>query len=120
MNDARPADSRLASFRACGTIAVYLAVGLAFSLIYAAAKGFDTYAFPAMEGISLGEFNYFSFVTMTTLGYGDVTPPTDVPRAPAVLQTILGQIFLVVVVARVVSLLGSERNLPFAVTCTAS
>lgn len=95
-----------------GTIAAYLAVGLAFSLFYAAANGFDTTSFPAVEGISLGEFNYFSFVTMTTLGYGDVTPATNVPRALAVLQTILGQIFLVVVVARVVSLLGSERIRP--------
>lgn len=103
-----------------GTIAAYLSVGLAFSLFYAAANGFDTSSFPAVEGISLGEFNYFSFVTMTTLGYGDVTPATDVPRALAVLQTILGQIFLVVVVARVVSLLGSERTRPFAVTTTAS
>ena len=97
-----------------GTIAAYLAIGLAFSLIYAAANGFDPDSFPAVEGISLGEFNYFSFVTMTTLGYGDVTPVTDVPRALAVLQTILGQIFLVVVVARVVSLLGRERTRPVA------
>ncbi len=103
-----------------GTIAAYLSIGLAFSLFYAAANGFDTTSFPAVEGISLGEFNYFSFVTMTTLGYGDVTPATDVPRALAVLQTILGQIFLVVVVARVVSLLGSERTRPFVVTTTAS
>lgn len=101
-----------------GTIAAYLSVGLAFSLFYAAANGFDTSSFPAVEGISLGEFNYFSFVTMTTLGYGDVTPATDVPRALAVLQTILGQIFLVVVVARVVSLLGSERTRQFADTTT--
>ena len=103
-----------------GTIAAYLAVGLAFSLFYAAANGFDANSFPAVEGISLGDFNYFSFVTMTTLGYGDVTPATELPRALTVLQTILGQIFLVVVVARVVSLLGRERTRPLVVTSTAS
>lgn len=103
-----------------GTVAAYLSIGLAFSLFYASANGFDSNSFPAVEGISLGEFNYFSFVTMTTLGYGDVTPATDLPRALAVLQTILGQIFLVVVVARVVSLLGSERTRPFVVTTATS
>lgn len=95
-----------------GTIAAYLSIGLAFSLFYATANGFDTGSFPAIDEISLGKFNYFSFVTMTTLGYGDVTPATDVPRALTVLQTILGQIFLVVVVARVVTLLGTERARP--------
>lgn len=99
-----------------GAVSAYLSIGLAFSLLYTAANGFDPAAFPDVRGTSLGDFNYFSFVTMTTLGFGDVTPATDVPRALAVLQTILGQIFLVVVVARVVSLLGSERKRPLVVT----
>jgi hypothetical protein len=48
---------------------------------------------------------------MTTVGYGDITPVTDVARAVVVFQTIMGQIFLVVVVARVVSLLGTGRTM---------
>jgi hypothetical protein len=99
-----------------GAVSAYLSIGLAFSLFYAAANGFDSAAFPDVAGISLGDFNYFSFVTMTTLGFGDVTPATDFPRSLAVLQTILGQIFLVVVVARVVSLLGTERKRPLVAT----
>jgi hypothetical protein len=95
-----------------GAVSAYLSIGLAFSLFYAAANGFDSAAFPNVEGVSLGDFNYFSFVTMTTLGFGDITPATDIPRALSVLQTILGQIFLVVVVARVVSLLGTDRKRP--------
>lgn len=87
-------------------------------MFYAAANGFNSAAFPDIVGISLGDFNYFSFVTMTTLGYGDVTPATDIPRALAVLQVILGQILLVVVVARVVTLLGTERKHPLVVTAT--
>jgi len=98
-----------------GAVSAYLSIGLAFSLFYAAASGLDPEAFPGIDGASLGDFNYFSFVTMTTLGFGDVTPATEIPRALAVLQTILGQIFLVVVVARVVSLLGSDRKLPLVV-----
>jgi uncharacterized membrane protein len=71
----------------------------------------DPDAFEAVIEGGLGEFNYFSFVTMTTLGYGDITPVTDLARAVVVFQTIMGQIFLVVVVARVVSLLGTGRTM---------
>jgi len=89
-----------------GAVAAYMAFGMAFSLMYAATYAFDAAAFPAIADNSLGNFNYFSFVTMTTLGYGDIAPATDLPRAMVVFETLIGQIYLVVVVARVVSLLG--------------
>ena len=89
-----------------GAIAAYLAFGLAFSLMYSAVYQADPGAFANMADPRLGDTNYFSFVTMTTLGYGDITPLTAIPRALVVMQTLVGQIYLVVVVARVVSLLG--------------
>jgi hypothetical protein len=94
-----------------GAIAAYLALGIAFSFIFATIHSVDPDAFKAVFDGGLGEFNYFSFVTMTTLGYGDITPVTDLARAVVVFQTIMGQIFLVVVVARVVSLLGTGRTM---------
>ncbi len=94
-----------------GAIAAYLALGIAFSFIFATIHSLDPDAFKAVIDGGLGEFNYFSFVTMTTLGYGDITPVTDVARAVVVFQTVMGQIFLVVVVARVVSLLGTGRTM---------
>ena len=94
-----------------GAIAAYLALGIAFSFIFATIHGLDPDAFNAVIDGGLGEFNYFSFVTMTTLGYGDITPVTDLARALVIFQTIMGQIFLVVVVARVVSLLGTGRTM---------
>jgi len=89
-----------------GVVAAYMAFGMAFSLMYAVVYVVDPASFPAITDSSLGNFNYFSFVTVTTLGYGDITPATDLPRALAVFETLIGQIYLVVVVARVVSLLG--------------
>jgi hypothetical protein len=89
-----------------GVIAAYMAFGMAFSLMYAVVYVVDPASFPAITDSSLGNFNYFSFVTVTTLGYGDISPATDLPRALAVFETLIGQIYLVVVVARVVSLLG--------------
>ena len=94
-----------------GAIAAYLALGIAFSFIFATIYRGNPESFKAVIDGGLGEFNYFSFVTMTTVGYGDITPVTNLARAVVVFQTIMGQIFLVVVVARVVSLLGTGRTM---------
>jgi len=63
--------------------------------------GFDKIA-------SSGYLTYFSFVTLTTLGYGDVTPASDLARVMAVNEAALGQLFLVVLVARLVGLHTSQ------------
>lgn len=94
-----------------GAVSAYLSFGVAFSFIYASVHGLAPEAFENVIDGGMGEFNYFSFVTLTTLGYGDIIPVADSTRALAVLQTVLGQVFLVVVVARVVSLLGTGRRL---------
>ena len=94
-----------------GAISAYLAFGIAFSFIYGSVHGFMPDAFNDVIDGGVGEFNYFSFVTLTTLGYGDLTPAVELTRALVVFQTVIGQVFLVVVVARVVSLLGSGRRL---------
>ncbi len=49
---------------------------------------------------------YFSLVTLATLGYGDIVPRTDVARALAIVEGVGGQLFLAVMVARLVSLYG--------------
>ena len=49
-------------------------------------------------------FAYFSYITMATVGYGDLTPATGLPRTNAVLEALIGQIFLVVLVARLVTM----------------
>ena len=57
---------------------------------------------------------YFSFITMTTVGYGDFTPASSVPRVLVVFEAMLGQVFLVTAVARLVSLYSSESPEPGA------
>jgi len=49
-------------------------------------------------------FTYFSFVTITTLGYGDIVPATNLARAVSMLEAFFGQIYLVVLVARLVGM----------------
>jgi hypothetical protein len=49
-------------------------------------------------------FFYYSFVTITTLGYGDITPTSDIARSLALLEAVIGQIYLVVLIARLVGI----------------
>ena len=55
-------------------------------------------------------YEYFSYVTLTTVGYGDFTAHNDGGRAMAILEALFGQVFLVTIVALVVSNLGQERQ----------
>jgi hypothetical protein len=94
-----------------GSIAVYLQMGVAFSLLYVELFRLDPAAYPSVSAGTLGTFIYYSFVTLTTVGYGDITPVTETGRTLAIFEALIGQIFLVIVVARIVSLLGSEARL---------
>jgi hypothetical protein len=55
-------------------------------------------------------FTYYSFVTLTTLGYGDITPATDHARSLAWLEALIGQLYLAVMVATLVGIKVSEAR----------
>lgn len=55
-------------------------------------------------------FQYYSFVTITTLGYGDITPVSDVAKALSVLEAVIGQLYLVVAVAWLVGMHMSVKS----------
>ena len=88
-----------------GALCVYVLIGLIFANAdygIQLASGSSFFAQSGHHGPS--DFAYFSFITMTTVGYGDLTPSTGLPRTSAVLDALTGQIFLVVLVARLVTL----------------
>jgi voltage-gated potassium channel Kch len=59
----------------------------------------------ALDGVvATGDYVYFSFVTLTTVGYGDITPATELAKRLAVVEAFVGQVFLIVLVARLVTL----------------
>ena len=62
-----------------------------------------------LSELDLGAFDYFSFVTMTTLGYGDITPASEPARAMVMIQTVSGQVYLAVLVARLVGINIAQR-----------
>lgn len=92
-----------------GALCLYLSLGLIFALVFSAA-GLISPPFFAQKATSTStDFVYFSFVTLTTVGYGDLTAASDLGRMLAVSEALLGQLYLVSVVALLVSNLGRER-----------
>jgi voltage-gated potassium channel Kch len=60
--------------------------------------------------VANGDYVYFSFVTLTTVGYGDITAATDLAKRLVVVEAFVGQVFLVALVARLVSLWGAPER----------
>jgi Ion channel len=91
----------------------YLLLGMMFSAFYGAISFFASAPFFAhSQPANPQTLQYFSFVTLTTLGYGDFTAAGSLGRAVAVLEALGGQVFLATLVARLVSLYGSARRQP--------
>jgi ion channel len=87
-----------------GAISAYLVLGLMFAAFYAAMYRFGGNTFFAShQPGDTRTFQYFSFVTLTTTGYGDFTAAGSGGRAVAVLEAITGQVFLATLVARLVA-----------------
>lgn len=96
-----------------GASCVYLMMGLLWGSIYTAIEIMSPGSFTgsaAWEGSRLSHLNYFSFVTLTTLGYGDISPVSGPASVFAMLEAIVGQLFLVIMVARLVSLQVSHSQ----------
>jgi hypothetical protein len=87
-----------------GALSAYLITGLMFASLYAGMWHLGTSDFFASkQPANTQTFQYFSFTTLTTLGYGDFTAAESGGRSIAVLEALTGQIFLVTLVARLVS-----------------
>lgn len=94
-----------------GAISAYLIIGLMFAACYAAMYFLGgEHFFAGNEHASSANFQYFSFTTLTTLGYGDFTAADNAGRAVAMLEAMTGQIFLATLVAKLVSSFRSSRQ----------
>ena len=92
-------------------LSAYIEFAMAFAFLYMAAARLGDDAFFASGAVGgMGDFVYFSVITITTLGYGDLTPATDIGRSLAMVETLFGQVFLVVLVAFLVGMLGRDRT----------
>ena len=92
-------------------ICVYLLIGLGYATVYGFIGAVDP---TGLFGPETGAGNsvirmYYSFITMTTVGYGDFVPYADTTRMIAVTEALIGQVYLVTIVALLVSQIGHQR-----------
>ena len=93
-----------------GAVCIYVLLGLSFAFVYQAIGDLGSQPlFASQEGGTRSDYVYFSFITMATVGYGDLTPQGGLGRALAVTEGLLGQIYLVTAVAALVGNLGRTR-----------
>jgi hypothetical protein len=95
-----------------GAICVYVLLGLVFAWLDIGVNAIGGSAHPFFtetRHATSSEFIYFSYITLTTTGYGDLSPSSGVPQTAAVFEALAGQIFLVTLVARLVALYQPRR-----------
>jgi hypothetical protein len=91
-----------------GAVSVYLLMGLTWATAYDLINIIHPGSFSSnLPGtLTFPDFIYYSFVTIATLGYGDITPLTAQARSLAILEAVSGTIFIAVLIARLVGALG--------------
>lgn len=105
----------------CGVISVYLLLGMNWTLIYTFLDLLNPHSFSVHatfrdDGvIGNTDFFYFSFVTLTTLGYGDIVPVAVPARVFAVLEAIVGQLYVAVIIGKIISVSPLRSVLPASV-----
>lgn len=88
-----------------GAICAYFLMGLVWSLAYSTLEFFQPGSFQMPQGeITQATFTYYSYVTLTTLGYGEITPISTPARSFAILEAMMGQLYLAVLIARLVGI----------------
>jgi hypothetical protein len=95
---------RVTSETILGALCVYVLIGLLYAFLFLAAADLRDSFFAQPGPHAQSEYLYFSFVTLTTLGFGDLSPAHGLPQALTVSEALLGNVFLVTLVARLVTL----------------
>jgi voltage-gated potassium channel Kch len=92
-------------------LCIYVVLGMLFASLGSAVSAIaDTPYFAGHPTANSADYTYFSFITLATVGYGDYVPALRLGRALAVLEGLMGQLYLVTVVALVVGNLGRRRR----------
>jgi len=99
------AKGHVTAMRLQGAIAVYLLFGIAWAHAYQIVFYNNPHAFVVQTATpsSVSEWLYYSFITVTTVGYGDIVPTTRVTRMLSVSEALTGQLYLTVLIARLVA-----------------
>jgi hypothetical protein len=88
-----------------GAICAYFLMGLVWAFVYSTLEFLQPGSFQMPQGtVNQATFTYYSYVTLTTLGYGEITPISTPARSFAILEAMMGQLYLAVLIARLVGI----------------
>ncbi len=97
-----------------GSVCIYLLLGLTWCILYLIILEFEPNAFNGLNGASwyqnFPEVTYFSFVTLTTLGYGDINPIQPLARFLVFMEAVVGVFYMAILVASLIGVRMAERN----------
>lgn len=94
-------------YRIIAAVAVYLLFGVLWARLYEIVYLFNPIAFSPETNINPYSLIYFSFVTLMTLGYGDIVPVSQAARSLAILEGVVGQLYIVILISSLVSELSA-------------
>lgn len=98
----------------CAGLSIYLMLGLGWSLAYRFVENVSpgSFAFNSTRAEAMEGFTalYFSFITLSTVGFGDITPVSNVARMLASMESMVGTLYVAVFVARLVSLYSTSAS----------
>jgi hypothetical protein len=106
-------ESRFTENNVAGAISVYLLIGIFWSVVYSIVatlqpESFSTYEIHEVGGMVRyaggADFLYFSFVTLATLGYGDISPKTPLAQTASWVEGVVGQLFIAITIASLVAM----------------
>lgn len=113
--------ARISADTIYGAVAVFLLLGFMWAQVYSLIVCFDPLAFSntvaafaegGEKGARAVSFIYYSFVTLTTVGYGDITPQSDLAQMLSVVEGICGQFYMAVIVGSLIGLKLAQRGGP--------
>ncbi len=96
----------------CRAVSAYLLTGVAWSIMFGLVLKIDGNAFASPAHLDLsggGTLMYLSFCTLTTLGYGDITPVSPMAQGLVMIEATIGPLYLAILVARLVAIYSRER-----------
>ena len=99
-----------------GSVCVYLLIGVSFSFIFMTLEVLNPGSFTGLDPANglpsepTSFFLYFSFITLSTVGYGDIAPLTEFGRTLAALEGIVGQMYIAILVAHLVAIHTMQRR----------
>ncbi|NOQ96300.1 MAG: two pore domain potassium channel family protein [Desulfobacterales bacterium] len=98
-------EDRITGDMIMGAICAYFLMGLVWAFAYSTLELFQPGSFQMPQGtVNQATFAYYSYVTLTTLGYGEITPISAPARSFAILEAMMGQLYIAVLIARLVGI----------------